>query len=601
MPGLTLCLAAEQLNLESKFHGAQSLMLHASDYQATVDAFAPGLIVGHVGYPQYPVRTFQANGCLIAIEGRVYERRKNVELESSLRCLADTIWTNGEETHRSIRSWILGWEGEYLVVIADPRKKRLVIFNDPLGRLPFVYFVDAKQFVAAREDKFVARFAKTGLDRLGAAETLWTGYALGARTLFEGVVRLPAGSLLLAEARDSQISTQLTSLMEFDFDDKDYSRRIETNASDLEDLILSAAASRGCDSPAQLNVISLSGGQDSRAAAIAMKKVGAACVSTTFISSSGYGRKDARLAKQISEKLSIPWYLIQVPDGGNFEAHRLVTMTDGHNLITMSFILSFMDAIIARWGRSATYVTGDGGDKLFPNILPRRLVSNVDALVREISEDHAIVPAPIVEKIFHLPAGTLEAELRALLLSYPEQNLAQKSVHYTIFERGHNWLFEGEDRARFFLWQSTPFYSFPIFQYAMRVPDSFKLHNRLYRMLQMRLDPEVAAIPDATYGVGSDSWLFAWKMRLLACALKVPRGLRRKIKAGVEPYRRAQFEEWWSSSTDVKSLMDRDVIHESLSSAELRSIRCCQTLYLLEALWTKPSPDQVKDETYCAA
>jgi asparagine synthase (glutamine-hydrolysing) len=53
---------------------------------------------------------------------------------------------------------------------------------------------------------------------------------------------------------------------------------------------------------------------------------------------------------------------------------------------------------------------------------------------------------------------------------YLEDELRQKAAYFAAYERGRNLLFEGEDRARFFFWQTTPFYSQPLMQYALRLP-----------------------------------------------------------------------------------------------------------------------------------
>ena len=266
----------------------------------------------------------------------------------------------------------------------------------------------------------------------------------------------------------------------------------------------------------------------------------------------------------------------------------------------MTFILAFMDVIVARWGRTATYVTGDGGDKIFPGALPRRPVVNLDALVKYVIEEHAILPLQIVEQIFHLDAGLLVAELRDLLLSYPERDWGHKSVHYTIYERGHNWLFEGEDRARFFLWQTTPFYSFPLFQHAMQVPDALKSNNRLYCAFQKKLHPEVAAIPDATYGVAPNSWVFPWRVRLLSYCLRVPPNARHKLLAVLGRSRRTQLPQTIVDSVSEHGMMDACVVRKMLKTATTRGVRCWQTLTLLEALWAEPSRPSISPESLLA-
>ena len=72
MPGMTIMLAAHEhlLNREG-FERAQQLMLHQDVYQAQ-QSFEGPLGWGHVGYPEYPLRSLEAGPCRILLEGRIY-------------------------------------------------------------------------------------------------------------------------------------------------------------------------------------------------------------------------------------------------------------------------------------------------------------------------------------------------------------------------------------------------------------------------------------------------------------------------------------------------------------------------------------------------
>ena len=49
-----------------------------------------------------------------------------------------------------------------------------------------------------------------------------------------------------------------------------------------------------------------------------------------------------------------------------------------------------------------------------------------------------------------MDAGTLLESLSQVLTKYPEVEFQQRAVHFAFSQRGRRWLFEGEDRARFF-------------------------------------------------------------------------------------------------------------------------------------------------------
>ena len=86
-----------------------------------------------------------------------------------------------------------------------------------------------------------------------------------------------------------------------------------------------------------------------------------------------------------------------------------------------------------------------------------------------------------------------------------KESLDHKAVRFLIAERGRKALFEGEDRARSFLWQASPFYALPVFEAAMAVPDEHKSDLRFYAEFQRNLDPALLTIPHADVGMSIDS------------------------------------------------------------------------------------------------
>jgi len=86
----------------------------------------------------------------------------------------------------------------------------------------------------------------------------------------------------------------------------------------------------------------------------------------------------------------------------------------------------------------------------------------------------------------------IRRSVRDRLRLYPETDPASKYVHFLVYERGANFLFEGEDRNRFF-WSTTPFYSIDFFRYAMNCPPEQKTRYNLYRSFLTELAPAAAA------------------------------------------------------------------------------------------------------------
>jgi asparagine synthase (glutamine-hydrolysing) len=120
-------------------------------------------------------------------------------------------------------------------------------------------------------------------------------------------------------------------------------------------------------------------------------------------------------------------------------------------------------------------------------------------------------------------------ELRRHIASYPEEDVRQKYVHFMIYERAFKWLFEGEDRNRFYFWSTTPFTGIRFFDAAMRCPDEQKSYHRLYREFLLGLCPAATAIESVGIGAPITSDKFRMARKALALLGERP-DQRRRVK-----------------------------------------------------------------------
>lgn len=531
MPGLTVWATSKPAESDAAaFNAAQACMLHAEDYAAAVSLSVPGLRVGHVGYPHYPIRSFAAGDNTVYFEGRVYATDR-APLDAELRSIAEQAFDDPVGMESRVREWIISAEGEYVVLIASPQRKELLLFTDPLGRLPLYYHADDSQLLLARECKFVQSLKpRPGYDPIGCAQAIWLGYPLGERTPFRDVIRAPGAMLLHVCFKSHPIRLKRSVLLTLNMDDKDTaSRSGAQHASELVEIFESVCTKWGSQPDVTQNIVSLSGGHDSRAVAAGLAKAAAPCVATTYLDSGGRARRDAAIAERVAEALGFDWNLLETPAPTQDDAERLIRFKDGLNYIGMAYILSYLDQIVARWGRGALYITGDGGDKVLPDLRPRPGIRSMDTLVEALARKHSHCQAHQAEAVMKLPPGTLVSEMRDTLSQYPEDTLPQKAVHYVVYERGRKWLFEGEDRSRFFLWHTSPFYSFSFFRRCMRVPDRLKRYNSVYREFLMKLSPQCAAIPVAHVGVAPTHRTYRMRLWGAELAGRLPGPLRRML------------------------------------------------------------------------
>lgn len=192
-----------------------------------------------------------------------------------------------------------------------------------------------------------------------------------------------------------------------------------------------------------------------------------------------------------------------------------------------------------------------------------------------------------------LARGTLETELRDLLRSYPEKEVMNKAIHYRGFERGQNWVYGGEERARFFLWESSPHYLFRIFERSMRIPDHVKSDDALYIEFLRALSPRWVELPEANYGLPLSSPLRSRKMRLKSFAFGLPLPLREAVRFLLKGRRKpyvppmdvaASINEQLSRRTGLGGIMDPDAVRRRLPRMSRHEFENFRTLAVLERL-----------------
>jgi asparagine synthase (glutamine-hydrolysing) len=533
MPGICLWLSTnpntEELAL--RFKRAQDAMLHGPHYHSEVYVKRRGCLVGMTAYPEYPIRIISHEGYSVVLEGYVYNKRGD-EVESELISLAKVIFAADHDgASEIVRDWVLGADGDFAVAMVSPDGCQVAAISDYLGRLPIYIYNGKAGLVIGRECKFIALISgEARFDSLGWAQHLWLGYPLGKRTLFEGIDRAPGGLFLKAGMKRGLTETTLRQTWVLNLDEKDDSQRsVRDCGAALADLARTAIVSRARAHDSVKNVLSLSGGHDSRTVASTLHCEGYEFASVSQGRPDSKSRADARVAAHIASTLNVPWTLVPLATKPRDE-EELVWLKDGLNYVGTAFMLPYLRIIASRWGNGAIYWTGDGGDKIFPDLRPSRAITTENALIGGIIEGHGLMQADFAEEVAGVQQGSLLEELRDQIACYPESTFRQKAVHFSIYERGRKWLFEGEDRNRFFLWQVSPFYANPLFLLAMRMPDELKEGYRLYREVQLVLGPAVARIAHAQVGVAIASPLFSWKLKIDSAVRRLPRPLKSGLK-----------------------------------------------------------------------
>ncbi|WP_254530976.1 hypothetical protein [Natrinema gelatinilyticum] len=478
------------------FAGSLESLVHTDRYEADVVFDSPSSSIGTTAYPEYPIRILEDGDCWVCFEGRIYDRDADSLERELLEVAAHVLAADGDEF---LTEWLLETDGEFLLVAVDKDSGRLGLLNDPLARLPTYYFHDGATFLFSRELRYLINEAPIeGFDPMGVAQCLLFGYSLGDRTLVDGANRLRPGTKLTVDPNRGAVTE--TALHRFDFEDHSYADRSRSrNAAELVDRFERACRQRsGCGSH---DVISLSGGLDSRAVLAGFVTEGLPTTAATMSSDEFVSPSDVNIARKLATKLDVEWRRYEVGPPNGSDLNRIIKTKNGQIGLLTSFILEFFRQLREEYDVGLTYVTGDGGDKVLPDLTPARPIADESDLVEYIIEENFFLSLEQVARITGLSAGAIRRSVRDRLEMYPETDPAAAYVHFLVYERGVNFLFEGEDRNRFFFWSTTPFYSIDFFRYAMNCPPSQKAQYNLYRSFLTELEPSAAALPHPDYGV----------------------------------------------------------------------------------------------------
>ncbi len=92
-----------------------------------------------------------------------------------------------------------------------------------------------------------------------------------------------------------------------------------------------------------------------------------------------------------------------------------------------------------------------------------------------------MLPLLELKNLLEFDEQRLYEDFYEMFKSYPENILAQKFIHFRVFEKPFKYAFQGEDRHRNYFWNVSPFWSFPFFNYIMNCPDEIKKKHKAFK------------------------------------------------------------------------------------------------------------------------
>lgn len=501
MPGLSfICDLDRGIDaLLPDVHRALDAACHDAAYDARLLVREPSYLLAASAYPEYPLSAFDFGDVAIHLEGRLYGPAAT---EPLLRTLARGLF----EHHDATQQWVREVDGEFVVFAMQRSTGRLAIFNDALGRLPLYCRRTSHTVLLSREMRFMARvLPRIGFDRMGMAQYLTLGFPLGERTLLDGVARVAPGTCIRIDVNSREISETRTPPLDLGPTNGD-ARETREAAHDL-----ATRFATGCRARAAIqgeNVVSLSGGADARSVAACLRRLDIPFGSVTFLDAQGEATADVAVAERLAALFGSPWHLVRLRPPAHSDHVGLLRRKQGLNPLSMSYLCPYLEHVAQRFGRGIVFFTGDGGDKVLPDLRPAADPGDANGAARALLRRHQIMPLEHVTALTGISRADMVLELQDRLEGYPEREWIDRCVHFEIFERAFKWLFEGEDRNRGFVWSTAPFYAAPFFLAAMRCGSRHKAHRALYRDFLLDLSPAAAAIEYAGIGAPIDSAAF---------------------------------------------------------------------------------------------
>ena len=461
--------------------------------------------LGYWKYETYPITSFETPEFLIYMEGRLYGLNDS-RLEPELLHLAHCATSPGNQT-TCLADWLRATDGDFLIFIFQKKTKSVIFINDLFARLPVYYYGDGRTFALSRDIAYVRQNSpEPRLDPMSLTQYLVFGFPFGQRTLFEGIYSLPPASLITIDPQHS--GAAIHSLVQHNLEDlQPPSGSIHDNAGNLVDLFRVACVNRATGTGK--NIVSLSGGLDSRAVAACLEQKNLPVAAATFLDHQASNITDFHTAKQVAAHLNLPWHTFHLSPPRDQEIQTLLRLKQGANNLEMSFILTFLGGLLRTFGGNLTYFTGDGGGDTLGESRPYRRLSSPDSLWRYLIERYQVFPLHQAASLTGVAPSDFVGILADLLESYPERTMIRKYQHFFCLEVAVKQYNEGEDRNRQYFWSVSPFYAPRFFDYALSCPDDQKFALRLYREFLGILSPDLEKLPYANWGASLGSLKFA--------------------------------------------------------------------------------------------
>ena len=444
----------------------------------------------HLGYQVY---TESYKGWQI-----FHELQDKIIITQALTDILELVENNSNslgDIQDSWNSYLHSISDSFFLLAINADLHKIIFANDALARLPIYYTHQKDCFILGRDISWVKAISnQLTLNPLFMALYLSHSYVPGRGTFYEEIDTLASGTFAIYDWLTDNL--QMTSQPDLRFIEPVKGRSDKKWLNELVETFMAVCVSYRTKLP---QILSLSGGMDSRCVAGALQRNNSNYELISYLDANQDAKDDVLIASQIAELYNKPLNVIQLSPCTPEDYEQLFNLKAGLNYLPVAMFLQYLEKILALYPQSALFLTGDGGDKVMRYLLPDRYLADEKQWLNYWYSQNATFPSKDAAKLFGINQKEMEGYLINLISTYPVKDFNYKYAYAILAERSARWAFEGEDRNRYFFRSETPFLDFRFYQLTMQIPMEQKKDNVLYYNFLYSLSPSLAKMRYARY------------------------------------------------------------------------------------------------------
>jgi len=240
---------------------------------------------------------------------------------------------------------------------------------------------------------------------------------------------------------------------------------------------------------------------------------------------------DVKVAEEVAQFAGVAedWTLFQLGLSTAADVSTLLDLTSGRNYLTMGFILPFFEQLLETYGTDMIYFTGDTGVPFYSH-RPEKTPKSLDDLAAGITRRFDLSRLAQTAQLLGVRTEEIIRSFADAVNAYPEDDIADKYVHYWLAERCMVWHYDGMDRNRAFFWMAAPPLALPLFHYVTNCSDRQRGKFTMYKGLLDQFSPDYLKFNYAQYNGPLGSFRFHMTLLTWQWYQKLPVRIRRLIR-----------------------------------------------------------------------